>query len=160
MLHFRERLLHTLGFLGNGKPGKSRILVVRVTNYRPACMTEADFRFTCVKSLEDRNPYPIGCLERAANTGTVLVNCRRLKILRSVANNRSARRHRMVREDAGCPSKGASCACMSTDEEIGCTRALLTVWRCPRRLVYRGRSEPGHRINDISRVHWSQHGAA
>ncbi|GFX70203.1 uncharacterized protein TNCV_4616411 [Trichonephila clavipes] len=31
------------------------------------------------------------------------------------------------------------------------------MWRSSQRLVCRGRPEPGLRVNDISRIHWSQH---
>ncbi|GFT38856.1 hypothetical protein TNCV_1585521 [Trichonephila clavipes] len=31
------------------------------------------------------------------------------------------------------------------------------MWRSSRRLVYRGRSEPGLHVNDITRIHWSLH---
>ncbi|GFU72031.1 uncharacterized protein TNCV_1459251 [Trichonephila clavipes] len=64
----------------------------------------------------------------------------------------SNRRLRMVREDTGAP-----CAWITTDEAGGCTRAFLTMWLSSRRLVCRGRSQPGLRVNDISRIHWSQH---
>ncbi|GFX25120.1 uncharacterized protein TNCV_2752951 [Trichonephila clavipes] len=40
----------------------------------------------------------------------------------------SARRLRMVREDTGIPTEGATCAWMAADEAIGCTRAFLTMW--------------------------------
>ncbi|GFW90091.1 uncharacterized protein TNCV_3485431 [Trichonephila clavipes] len=63
----------------------------------------------------------------------------------------------MVREDTGAISKGATCAWMVADEIVGCTRAFLTMWRSSRRLVCGGRPEPGLRVNDISRIHWSQH---
>ncbi|KFM68802.1 hypothetical protein X975_05742, partial [Stegodyphus mimosarum] len=69
----------------------------------------------------------------------------------------SARRLRMVREDTGAPSEGATCVWMAADEAVGCTRAFLTMWWSSRRLVCRGRPEPGLRVHDISRVHWSQH---
>ncbi|GFU59669.1 uncharacterized protein TNCV_3186371 [Trichonephila clavipes] len=36
-------------------------------------------------------------------------------------------------------------------------RAFLTMWQSSRRLVCRGRPEPGLRVNDISRIRWSQH---
>ncbi|GFW52192.1 uncharacterized protein TNCV_2426391 [Trichonephila clavipes] len=49
----------------------------------------------------------------------------------------SARRLRMVREDTGAPSAGATCAWMAADEAVGCTRAFLTMWRSSRRLVCR-----------------------
>ncbi|GFW43033.1 uncharacterized protein TNCV_1474291 [Trichonephila clavipes] len=45
---------------------------------------------------------------------------------------------------------------MAAHEAVGCTRAFLTMW-WSRRLVCRGRPEPGLRVNDISRIHWSQH---
>ncbi|GFT07023.1 uncharacterized protein TNCV_1415741 [Trichonephila clavipes] len=63
----------------------------------------------------------------------------------------------MVREDTGAPSKCATYAWMAADEAARCTRVFLTMWRSSRRLVYRGRLEPGLRINDISRIHWPQH---
>ncbi|GFS52925.1 uncharacterized protein TNCV_330781 [Trichonephila clavipes] len=63
----------------------------------------------------------------------------------------------MVREDTGAPSESATCAWMAADEAVGCTRAFLTMWRSSRRLVCRGRLEPSLRVNDISRIHWSQH---
>ncbi|GFU78914.1 uncharacterized protein TNCV_307551 [Trichonephila clavipes] len=63
----------------------------------------------------------------------------------------------MVREDTGVPNGGAACAWMAADEAVGCTRAFLTLWQSSRRLVCRGRPEPGLRVNDISRIHWSQH---
>ncbi|GFW33834.1 uncharacterized protein TNCV_3589191 [Trichonephila clavipes] len=69
----------------------------------------------------------------------------------------SARLLRMVREDTGAPNEGATCAWMAADEVFGCTRAFLTMWRSFRRLVSRGRPEPGLCVNDISRIHWSQH---
>ncbi|GFX98748.1 uncharacterized protein TNCV_1503261 [Trichonephila clavipes] len=47
----------------------------------------------------------------------------------------SARRLRMVREDTGTPSEGATCAWMATDEAVGCKRAFLTMWRSSRQLV-------------------------
>ncbi|GFX19946.1 uncharacterized protein TNCV_1435061 [Trichonephila clavipes] len=69
----------------------------------------------------------------------------------------SVRRLRMFREDTGAPSEGATCAWMVADEEVGCTHAFLTIWQSSRQLVCRGPSEPGLRVNDISRIHWSQH---
>ncbi|GFX02827.1 uncharacterized protein TNCV_4438091 [Trichonephila clavipes] len=45
---------------------------------------------------------------------------------------------------------------MAADEAVGCTRAFLTMWRSSRRLVCRGRTGPGLRVNDISRIRWSQ----
>ncbi|GFU83373.1 uncharacterized protein TNCV_3551241 [Trichonephila clavipes] len=69
----------------------------------------------------------------------------------------SARPLRMVREDIEAPSKGATCAVMVANEAVGCTRAFLTMWRSSRRLVCRGRPEPGLRVNDDSKIHWSQH---
>ncbi|GFX27617.1 uncharacterized protein TNCV_107151 [Trichonephila clavipes] len=68
----------------------------------------------------------------------------------------SARRLCMVREDTRASSEGATCVWMAADEAVGCTRAFLTMWRSSRRLVCQGRSEPGLRVNDISRIHWSQ----
>ncbi|GFW04620.1 hypothetical protein TNCV_2226381 [Trichonephila clavipes] len=64
---------------------------------------------------------------------------------------------RMVREDTGVSSEGATCAWVATDEAIGCTRAFLMMWRSSRQLVSRGHPEHGLRVNDISRIHWSQH---
>ncbi|GFX61040.1 uncharacterized protein TNCV_4116912 [Trichonephila clavipes] len=69
----------------------------------------------------------------------------------------SARRLRMVRKDTGAPNEGATCAWMAADEVVGCTRAFLTMWRSSRRLVCQGHPESGLRVNDISRIHWSQH---
>ncbi|GFV39133.1 uncharacterized protein TNCV_4759471 [Trichonephila clavipes] len=63
----------------------------------------------------------------------------------------------MVREDTGPPSKGATCAWVAADEAVGCTSAFLTMWLSSRRLICRGRPEPGLRVNDISRIYWSQH---
>ncbi|GFX77556.1 uncharacterized protein TNCV_4026061 [Trichonephila clavipes] len=37
----------------------------------------------------------------------------------------SARLFRMVREDTGAPSEGATCALMATDKAVGCIRAFL-----------------------------------
>ncbi|GFY36741.1 uncharacterized protein TNCV_2567031 [Trichonephila clavipes] len=64
---------------------------------------------------------------------------------------------RMVREHTGGPCEGVTCARMTADEAVGCTRAFLTMWRSSRRLVCQGRPEPGLRVNDISEIHWSQH---
>ncbi|GFU98498.1 hypothetical protein TNCV_3653291 [Trichonephila clavipes] len=47
----------------------------------------------------------------------------------------------MVREDAGAPSEGDTCACMAADEAVGCTLAFLTMWQSSRRLVCRRRPE-------------------
>ncbi|GFX38768.1 uncharacterized protein TNCV_4748381 [Trichonephila clavipes] len=69
----------------------------------------------------------------------------------------SARHLRMVREDTGASSEDATCAWMAADEAVGCTRAFITMWRSSRRIVCRGRPEPGLCVNDISRIHWSQH---
>ncbi|GFV58509.1 uncharacterized protein TNCV_1055131 [Trichonephila clavipes] len=63
----------------------------------------------------------------------------------------------MAREDTGIPSEDAICAWVAADEAVGCMRAFLTMWWFSRRLVYRGRPEPGLRVNDIFRIHWSQH---
>ncbi|GFY01226.1 uncharacterized protein TNCV_5076931 [Trichonephila clavipes] len=69
----------------------------------------------------------------------------------------STRRLRMVRKDTRAPSEGIACAWMVADKAVGCTREFLTMWRSSRRLVCRGRPEPRLRVNDISRIHWSQH---
>ncbi|GFV92619.1 uncharacterized protein TNCV_1374701 [Trichonephila clavipes] len=61
-----------------------------------------------------------------------------------------SRRHR-------ASSEGATCSWMAADEAVGCKRALHTMWQSFRRLVCRGRPEPGLRVNDISWMHWSQH---
>ncbi|GFV27545.1 uncharacterized protein TNCV_2596411 [Trichonephila clavipes] len=37
------------------------------------------------------------------------------------------------------------------------SRAFITMWWSPRRLVCRGHPAPGLRVNDISRIYWSQH---
>ncbi|GFT58173.1 uncharacterized protein TNCV_2748091 [Trichonephila clavipes] len=41
----------------------------------------------------------------------------------------SARRFCMVREDTWASSEGATCAWMTVDEAVGCTRAFLSMWR-------------------------------
>ncbi|GFV20609.1 uncharacterized protein TNCV_776541 [Trichonephila clavipes] len=69
----------------------------------------------------------------------------------------SARHLRMVQEDTGALSEGSTCAWMAAVEKVGCTRAFLTMWRSSRRLVCQGRPEPGICVNDIFRIHWSQH---
>ncbi|GFV83271.1 uncharacterized protein TNCV_1899971 [Trichonephila clavipes] len=69
----------------------------------------------------------------------------------------SARRLRMVQGDTGAPDEGFTCAWMAADEAVGCTRSFLTMWRSSLRLVSRGRPVPGLRVNNISRIHWSQH---
>ncbi|GFV03308.1 uncharacterized protein TNCV_4019051 [Trichonephila clavipes] len=66
-------------------------------------------------------------------------------------------RLRMVLEDTGAPNEGATCDWMVADEAVGCTRTFLTMWRSSRRLFCRGHPEPGLRVNNISRIHWSQH---
>ncbi|GFX90508.1 uncharacterized protein TNCV_4335121 [Trichonephila clavipes] len=63
----------------------------------------------------------------------------------------------MIRKDTGAPNEGATCAWMAADEAVGCTPAFLTMWRSSHRLVRRERPEPGLRVKDISRIHWSQH---
>ncbi|GFU24539.1 uncharacterized protein TNCV_2264911 [Trichonephila clavipes] len=63
----------------------------------------------------------------------------------------------MVREDTGAPSEGAISAWMAADEAVGCTRAFLIMWWSFRRLVCQGCPETGLRVNDISRIYWSQH---
>ncbi|GFU70882.1 uncharacterized protein TNCV_2205991 [Trichonephila clavipes] len=50
----------------------------------------------------------------------------------------SARRLRMVQEKTGPHNEGSTCAWMAADEAVGCTSAFLTMWRCSRRLVFRG----------------------
>ncbi|GFY28727.1 uncharacterized protein TNCV_3440941 [Trichonephila clavipes] len=67
----------------------------------------------------------------------------------------SAKRLRMVREDTGAPNEGATCAWMAAYETVGFTRVFRTMWRSSRRLVCRGRLEPGLRVNDICQIHWS-----
>ncbi|GFX51604.1 uncharacterized protein TNCV_5013081 [Trichonephila clavipes] len=84
-------------------------------------------------------------------------------VKRSTRNERrdpkchSARRLRMVGEDTGPPSEDVICAWTAVDEAIVCTRAFLTMWRSSRRLVRRGHPEPDLHVNDISRIHYSQH---
>ncbi|GFW75449.1 uncharacterized protein TNCV_4426331 [Trichonephila clavipes] len=63
------------------------------------------------------------------------------------------RRLRMVRENTGAPSEGATCAWMAADEAVGCARAFRMILRSSRRLVCQGHPEPGLRINDISQIH-------
>ncbi|GFW77713.1 hypothetical protein TNCV_134041 [Trichonephila clavipes] len=63
----------------------------------------------------------------------------------------------MVREDTGVPDKGASSAWMVADEAVGFTRAFLTMWRSPRRVVCRGRPEPGfHKSIDKSNLQYGE----
>ncbi|GFW50848.1 uncharacterized protein TNCV_3591301 [Trichonephila clavipes] len=62
----------------------------------------------------------------------------------------------MVREDTWVPSEGATCAWMTAEEAVGCTRAFLTMWWTSRRLVCRGHPETGLRVNDIARINWFQ----
>ncbi|GFY18998.1 uncharacterized protein TNCV_3876861 [Trichonephila clavipes] len=69
----------------------------------------------------------------------------------------SARRLRMVREDATAFSDGATCALMAAVEAVDCARAFLAMWPSSHRLVCLGRHESGFRVNDTSRIHWSQH---
>ncbi|GFU97276.1 uncharacterized protein TNCV_660001 [Trichonephila clavipes] len=63
----------------------------------------------------------------------------------------------MVREDTGTPFVGATCAWMAADEAVGYMRAFLTMWLSSERVVCRGCPELGLRVNDITRIHWSQH---
>ncbi|GFW31004.1 uncharacterized protein TNCV_2941041 [Trichonephila clavipes] len=64
------------------------------------------------------------------------------------------RRLRMFRVDTGTFKEGATCAWMAaTDKAVYCTRAFLTMWLSSRRLVCRGRPEPGLRVNDIFQIH-------
>ncbi|GFX08672.1 uncharacterized protein TNCV_61991 [Trichonephila clavipes] len=69
----------------------------------------------------------------------------------------SARHLRIVQEDTGVCSEGATCAWMVADEAFGCTRAFFTMWQFSRQLVCRGRPEPSLGVNDISWIHWSKH---
>ncbi|GFV01943.1 uncharacterized protein TNCV_4978941 [Trichonephila clavipes] len=69
----------------------------------------------------------------------------------------SARRLRMVREDTGAPNEGATCAWLADDEAVGCTRVFLMMRWYSRRLVCRGHPDSDLRVNDISRIRWSQH---
>ncbi|GFY33784.1 uncharacterized protein TNCV_4594961 [Trichonephila clavipes] len=69
----------------------------------------------------------------------------------------STRRLRMVREDTGAPKEGVTYAWMAAKEAVGCMRAFLTMWRSSRRLVCQRHPESGLRVNDISRIHCSQH---
>ncbi|GFV45289.1 uncharacterized protein TNCV_1101131 [Trichonephila clavipes] len=69
----------------------------------------------------------------------------------------SARCLRLIREDTEARREGFTCTWMVTDEAFGGTRAFLVMWWSFGRLVCRRRPEPGFRVNDISRIHWSQH---
>ncbi|GFX40993.1 uncharacterized protein TNCV_2216911 [Trichonephila clavipes] len=69
----------------------------------------------------------------------------------------SARCLPMVREDTGALSEAATCAWMAANELVNSTLTFLTMWRSSRRLVCREWPEPGLLVNDISRIHWSQH---
>ncbi|GFV88072.1 uncharacterized protein TNCV_3242221 [Trichonephila clavipes] len=53
-------------------------------------------------------------------------------------------------------SEGATCVWKVADA-VGCTRAFLKMWWSSRRLVCRECLDPGLRVNDISRIHWSQY---
>ncbi|GFU52109.1 uncharacterized protein TNCV_3225301 [Trichonephila clavipes] len=66
----------------------------------------------------------------------------------------SAKGLRMVRED---PREGVTCAWMAADETVGCTCAFFTISRCFQGLVCPQCAEPGLRLNDFSRTHWSKH---
>ncbi|GFY02999.1 uncharacterized protein TNCV_980041 [Trichonephila clavipes] len=68
-----------------------------------------------------------------------------------------ARHILMVREDTRAPNEGATYAWMTADKVVGCTRAFLTMWWSSRQLVCRKGPKPGFRVNEISRIHWSQH---
>ncbi|GFX84737.1 uncharacterized protein TNCV_725441 [Trichonephila clavipes] len=63
----------------------------------------------------------------------------------------------MVREYTGTPSEGAPCTWMVVNEAVGFTRAFPTMWRSSRQLVGRWHPEPDFRVNDFSRIPWSQH---
>ncbi|GFX99629.1 uncharacterized protein TNCV_5026821 [Trichonephila clavipes] len=54
----------------------------------------------------------------------------------------------MVREDTLAPSEGATCAWMAADEIVVCKRTFLMMWQS---------SRPDLCVNDIPRIHWSQH---
>ncbi|GFU69040.1 uncharacterized protein TNCV_3785611 [Trichonephila clavipes] len=69
----------------------------------------------------------------------------------------SVRCFRVVREDTGVPGAVATCGWMAADEAVGCTRAFLTMGWSSLRLICRGPTEPGPRVNDISQIHWSQY---
>ncbi|GFW04982.1 uncharacterized protein TNCV_597761 [Trichonephila clavipes] len=75
------------------------------------------------------------------------------RIGRRDPNCPSGRRLRKVREDTGVHSKGATCVWVVAEGAVGCTRAFLTTCRFFRIQVCRERSEPGLRVNDISRTH-------
>ncbi|GFU44746.1 uncharacterized protein TNCV_2220611 [Trichonephila clavipes] len=63
----------------------------------------------------------------------------------------------MVREHTGAPNESAICTSMVAEEAVDCTLAFLTMGRFSQRLFCRGRPKPGLRVNDISRIYWSQH---
>ncbi|GFT00419.1 uncharacterized protein TNCV_1981601 [Trichonephila clavipes] len=64
---------------------------------------------------------------------------------------------RRLREDTEAPSEGATCAWLTANEAVGCARAFLSMGLSSQRLICRGHPEPGLRVNDISRIHRSQH---
>ncbi|GFV72108.1 uncharacterized protein TNCV_2460411 [Trichonephila clavipes] len=64
---------------------------------------------------------------------------------------------RMVREDTGAPSEGATRASIVADEAVGCTSAFFSMEWSSRQLVCRGCPQPGLRVNDIFRIHWFLH---
>ncbi|PRD32882.1 UNVERIFIED_CONTAM: Oca2 [Trichonephila clavipes] len=84
---------------------------------------------------------------------------RKISVLETLLRKKlyDAKHLRMVQEDTGVSSEGATCAWMAADEAVGCTHAFLTMWRSSRRLVCRGRPQPGLRVNDITRIYWSKH---
>ncbi|GFU70405.1 uncharacterized protein TNCV_4216821 [Trichonephila clavipes] len=53
-------------------------------------------------------------------------------------------------------TEGATIAWMTADEAVVCTRVFLMMWWSSRQLVCQGHPDPG-RVNDISRIHWSQY---
>ncbi|GFX85765.1 hypothetical protein TNCV_2471671 [Trichonephila clavipes] len=57
---------------------------------------------------------------------------------------------KMVREDAACVRS-------ATKEAVRSTRTCCMIGRPSRRLDYRGSTEPGRRVNDVSSVQWSGH---
>ncbi|GFW03959.1 uncharacterized protein TNCV_2050751 [Trichonephila clavipes] len=61
-----------------------------------------------------------------------------------------------IEEDTLTPSEGGNCFWMAADEAAVCTLAFLTMWRFSLRQICRGHPEPCLRVNEISRIDWSQ----
>ncbi|GFV81947.1 uncharacterized protein TNCV_3151451 [Trichonephila clavipes] len=113
------------------------------------------------------NLAPFHCSPVSSGVHHSKQSCRWVGVKGSTPNGRrdpkcpSARRLRMVREDTGTIGVDTNCVWMSSDEAIGYTRAFLTIWGLLDNwsvekvlsLVFVTKL----RVNDNSRIHWSQH---